>query len=160
MSSTIKKLIVALEELKTARPTIKLVKEMHSSCQVHWNESNRLPSLFNVCFRASRMRKCRNYTDAFRWIRIITSRILFHRSATNGEQVTDSMFNSRANRRSLLVNSNTSTMIVACDKLLKPALCQLDCLNVDVKVETYERIISSFTEAWTTALRERKYRFS
>lgn len=57
--------------------------------------SRRLPSILcsmkDHCSRVP-MRKCRNYIDAFTWIRIFTFRILFHRPAMNGEQVKDSMF--------------------------------------------------------------------
>ncbi len=51
-------------------------------------------------------------------------------------------------------------MIIACDKLLKPIISQSECLNIDKKLDIYENILSSFIQAWTTILLERKYRFS
>ena len=38
-------------------------------------------------------------------------------------------------------------MIVACDKLLKPILSQSECLNIDIKFDIYDKILSSFIQA-------------
>jgi hypothetical protein len=59
-----------------------------------------------------------------------------------------------------VANQQTSNMIIACDKLLKPIISQSECLNIDNKLDIYENILSSFIQAWTTILLERKYRFS
>ena len=60
----------------------------------------------------------------------------------------------------VLANQQTSYMIIACDKLLKPILSQSECLNIDKKFDIYEKILSAFIQAWTSILLERKYRFS
>ncbi|CAF4177430.1 unnamed protein product [Rotaria socialis] len=58
------------------------------------------------------------------------------------------------------ISQDRSYMIIACDKILKPVLSQCECLNIDKKLDIYERIFSSFIQAWTSILRDRKYCFS
>ena len=60
----------------------------------------------------------------------------------------------------LLVNQQASYMIIACDRLLKLIFSQSECLNIDHKLDIYENILTSFVQAWTSILLERKYRFS
>jgi len=60
----------------------------------------------------------------------------------------------------LSANQQTIYMIIACDKILKPIFSQCECLNIDKKLDIYENILSAFTQAWTSILLERKYRFS
>ncbi|CAF1263942.1 unnamed protein product [Adineta steineri] len=54
----------------------------------------------------------------------------------------------------------TSYMINACDKLLKPIISQTECLNIENKLDIYENILSAFILSWLTLLLERKYRFT
>ncbi|CAF1096830.1 unnamed protein product [Rotaria magnacalcarata] len=58
------------------------------------------------------------------------------------------------------ISQDRSYMIIACDKILKPVLTQCECLNIDKKFDIYEQIFSSFIQAWTSVLRNRKYCFS
>lgn len=48
----------------------------------------------------------------------------------------------------------------ACAKILKPIFNQCECLHIDRKIDIYEKIFSSFAEAWTSVLCERKYDYS
>jgi hypothetical protein len=59
----------------------------------------------------------------------------------------------------VLENQQTSCMIIACDKLLKPIISQSECLNIDKRFDIYEKILSVFIQAWTSMLLERKYTY-
>lgn len=58
-----------------------------------------------------------------------------------------------------LASQPTSYMMIACDQLLKPIISQSECLSFDKKLDIYENILSSFIQAWTAMLLERKYCF-
>lgn len=51
-------------------------------------------------------------------------------------------------------------MVTACDKLLKTVFSQCECLNIEKKFDVYENILLVFTQAWTSILLDRKYRYT
>ena len=59
-----------------------------------------------------------------------------------------------------LVNQNTPIMAIACEKILRPLLVQLNTSTEMSTSDTYQQIVTVFIDHWTRVVRERKYLFS